>query len=134
MLVRLDEVDAVAVEVAEDGDGAVGFVAGRAFEDDALRGHAGVVAVEVVGGDEEEDAAAGLVADGGDLLGGGGLGEEQARPPGAGVGRGDDDPALAGAHVGVVAEGEADSTGVEVDRLVVVADGEGDEGESGARG
>ena len=60
---RLKEIPFVAVEVVEDGDDAVGFVA-RDFEEfDVVGLHAAVVAVEVVGVEEEEDTAAGLVAD-----------------------------------------------------------------------
>jgi len=124
----LEQVPEVAVEVLEDGDGAVGVSFRFADEGDAGGLVAGVVAPEVVGVEEEEDAAAGLGADAGFLLRGGGAGEEEAGFGGAG--RGDDDPAfgLLGDR-GVFDEGEAEFADEEGEGFVVVADDEGDEAE-----
>ncbi len=60
----LEEIPLVAVEVFEDGDGAVGFLAWGLEETDAAGLIGVVIAPEVVGVKEAEDAAAGLVADG----------------------------------------------------------------------
>lgn len=86
----LEEVPAVAVEVLEDGDGAVRLVPGLLQEADALGGHPGVVGGEVGGVEEEADAAAGLVADAGAL--GLVLGAGQQQGGLLGAGRADDDP------------------------------------------
>lgn len=60
----LEKVPLVAVEVFEDGDGAIGLFA-RSFKEADARGLAGfVIAPEVVGMGKEEDAASGLIADG----------------------------------------------------------------------
>src|SRR5688572_33129789 len=76
---RLQEVPEVAVEILEDGDGAVLFLFWLAHEDDAFRQIGAVVAPEVVGVQEEEYTAAGLVSDPRGLLGTDGTREEQAR-------------------------------------------------------
>src|SRR5579871_772028 len=52
----------IAVEVFEDGDGAVGFDAGRFEEPDAVGAHGGMVAVEIVSVKKKKDAAAGLIS------------------------------------------------------------------------
>ena len=96
-VVRLKEVPFVAVEILEDGDRAVRFMAWRLEEFDVVGEHSRVVAPEVVGMEEEEDAAAALMADRTSLLGCGGFGEQEAGA--TGVGRRDEEPAL------VIAEG-----------------------------
>ena len=74
----MKEIPLVAVEVFEDGYGAVGFLA-RGFEEADAAGLVGfVVAPEVIGVEKEEDAAAGLVADGEGLFGRVGFGEEES--------------------------------------------------------
>ena len=64
----MEEIPLVAVEVFEDGDDAVGFLAGRFEETDAAGLVGLVIAPEVVGVEEEKNAAAGLVADSEGLL------------------------------------------------------------------
>jgi hypothetical protein len=59
----LDKVPAVAVQVFEDGDDAIGFMTGRFEKTDAGGGHSPVIAGEIVGLQEQEDASAGLIAD-----------------------------------------------------------------------
>ncbi len=72
----LQEIPLVAIEVFEDGDGAVSLLA-RSFEEADAAGLIGlVVAPEVVGVEEEKDAATGLIADGEGLLRRVGFGEE----------------------------------------------------------
>ena len=88
----MEEIPLVAVEVFEDGDGAVGFLA-RSFEEADAAGLVGfVVAPEVVGVEKEEDAAAGLVSDGEGLFGRVGFSEEKSGA--AGTGRSDEEPTL----------------------------------------
>ena len=72
-----EEIPLVAVEVFEDGDGAVGFLAGRFEESDAAGLVGLVIAPEVVGVEEEEHTATGLIADGEGLLGIVGFGEKK---------------------------------------------------------
>ena len=58
----LHQVPQVAVQVLEDGHGAIGLDLGLPHEDDALRRVGPVVAPEVVGVQEQEDTTAGLIA------------------------------------------------------------------------
>src|SRR5581483_5500503 len=116
---RLDQIDAVAVEVEEDGDAAVLGVA-RAFgELDAFGAERGVVGVEVVGVQEEEHAAAGLMADRGALAIVGGAREEQLGA--AAARRRQPDPALAVGLRRIFDDDEAEHVAIEALRLVVVA-------------
>jgi hypothetical protein len=60
----LEKVPLVAVEVFEDGDGAIGLFA-RSFKEVDTRGLIGFLIVpEIIGMQKEEDAASGLIADG----------------------------------------------------------------------
>jgi len=127
ILSGLDQVPEISIQIFADGDGAVGLIFGLADEFDLVRAEGAVVAPEVVGVKEEEDAASRLVADAGGLLGCGGAGEEEIGSRRAGGS--DEDPAFAGAHVGVFEEAEAEDVGVIGDGFVVVADDEGDVGE-----
>jgi hypothetical protein len=62
-IARLKEIPLVAVEIFEDGNGAVGFLT-RSFEEVYAGGlHEAIVAPEMIGVKEEEDAAGGLIAD-----------------------------------------------------------------------
>src|SRR3954447_20546553 len=63
-----EEIPAVACDVAEDDDPAVGLGAGLAEELDACRLHALVAGVEVVDAEEEADPPGVLVADRRDLV------------------------------------------------------------------
>src|SRR5262249_31729715 len=81
---------------------------------------------EVVGVQEQEHAAAGLVADAAGLFVIGGLREQQRR---AAAARRDEHPALAGAERGVLEQLKAHDARVVVDRLVVVANDEGNMGD-----
>src|SRR5688572_17105780 len=72
----LDQIPAVTVQILEDHDLAVRFLAGRLDESDATAGQPLVVTPEVVGFKEQEHAAAGLIADSGHLLRCGGTGEK----------------------------------------------------------
>lgn len=120
----MKEIPLVAVEVLEDGDDAVAFVA-RDFEEfDVVGLHAAVVAVEVVGVEEEEDTAAGLVADLVRLFRSGGLGEQEGRA--RGVGRSNEEPTLRIGERRVFKDVEAEGFGEEGEGFVVVADEEGD--------
>jgi hypothetical protein len=59
----LDQVPAVAIELFEHRDGAVGFDPGRLHEGYALGEIGCMVAGEIVGVEEQEHAASGLVVD-----------------------------------------------------------------------
>ena len=101
----MQEIPLVTVEVFEDGDGAVGFLAGRFEEADAAGLVSFVIAPEVVGMEEEEDSTAGLVADGEGLLGCVGFGEEKSGA--AGIRWGDEEPAFVTGERSVLEEVEA---------------------------
>jgi hypothetical protein len=118
----LEEIPLVAVEVFEDGDGAVGFLAGGLEETDAAGLVGLVIAPEVVGVEEEENAAAGLIADGEGLLGRVGFCEEKGGA--AGIGRGDEEPAFVAGERSVLEELEAEFLGVELQGFVVISDDE----------
>jgi len=102
-----------------------------------------VVAREIVGGEEEGDAPAGLVADAGLLVVGGGAGEEDGGGVWWRAGRADGDPALGRDHDGIAGalvllglddvldQLEAELADVEGERLVIIANDEGDVGEVG---
>jgi hypothetical protein len=129
---RPDQVPAIAIQVLEHGDLAIGLDGGRSHEADAGFGVGGEVAVEIVGVEEQEDAAGGLVADGGVLFGRGGAGEEEGGGVVRRVRRTDGDPALALLGDGrVLDEGEAELANVESERFVIVADDQGDVSEMG---
>jgi hypothetical protein len=100
----LEEIPLVAVEVFEDGDGAVGFLAWGLEETDAAGLIGVVIAPEVVGVEEEEDAAAGLIADGEGLLGRVSFGEEEGGA--AGIGRSYEEPAFVAGEWSVLEEVE----------------------------
>jgi hypothetical protein len=129
----LEQVPAVAVQVLEDGDGPVRLVPRLLQEGHARGGHPGVVAGEVVGVQEEPDPPTGLVPDPGGLDVPLGAGQQQtgAGSPGAGF---DDDPARSVGPGHVLDEPESEGVGVEADRLVVVVDDEGDQGDTSHRG
>jgi len=114
----LEEIPLVAVEVFEDGDDAVGFLAGRFEETDAAGLVGLVIAPEVVGVEEEEHAATGLIADGEGLLGSGGFGEEKSGA--AGIGGSDEEPALFVGERRVLKKMEAQFLGEELQRFVIV--------------
>ena len=126
---EMHQVPEVAVEIAENCDPAVVVIGGRADPCDPGGGEGGVIAREIVGGEEQEHAAAGLVAD---VLGpmvGGGAGEEDRGGVCGRAGRADRDPpfVLRGL-IGVLDQLEAELADVEGERLVMVADDEGDMG------
>ena len=82
---------------------------------------------EIVGGEEQEHAAAGLVADVLRLMVGRGAGEEDGGGVGRCAGRADRDPALVlRRDIAVLDQREAELTDVEGERLVIVANDEGD--------
>ena len=85
-----------------------------------------MVAGEVIGIEEEGDAAAGLMPDACDLCRSGRAGQQQRGAP---LRRRDPHPALGLALAGVFEQLEAEHAGEPGDRLVVVADDEGDCGE-----
>jgi hypothetical protein len=116
----LQEVPPVAVEIFEDGNGAVGFLAGTFQEADAAGLIGVVVSPEIVGVEEQKDTAAGLIADGAGLFGSGGFGEEQGGA--ARVWRGDEEPAFVVRQGGIFEELEAKLMGEEGEGFVVVAD------------
>ena len=126
---ELHQVPQVAVEVLEHGDLAVGVLGRRADEADAASAVGGIVAVEIVGLQEQEDAPACLVADEGLLLRLGSAGEEEGNGVLAGAGRRDEHPAFVLLRLVLVGdEGEAEHAREPGDRLVIVADDEGDVG------
>jgi hypothetical protein len=104
-ILGLKQVPLVAVEVFEDGDGAVGLLARGLEEFDVTGLHESIVAPEIVGVKEEEDAPACLFADGLHLIRTGRLREEELGAGGAPWG--DQKPALAPGEGGVFDDGEA---------------------------
>src|ERR1700688_2199914 len=77
---QLQQIPFIAVQIFEDRDSAIGFLAGCAAEVHAAGRHPLIVAPEVVGVQEQKDAAASLVADAAGLLGGHGSGEPPVGP------------------------------------------------------
>jgi hypothetical protein len=123
------QIPAIAIEILEHRDLAIGHDGRRADEADAGRGVGGEVAVEIVGGKEKKDAASGLVADRGLLHGVGGAGEEDRSGVVRRAGRADRDPALVlFGLVAVFDDGEAELGGVEGQGFVIVSDDQGDVG------
>ena len=118
-----EKVPLVAIEVFEDGDGAVGFLTGGLEESDAAGLVGLVIAPEVVGVEEKEDAAARLVADSEGLLRRVGFGEEERGA--SGIGRSDEEPAFVAGEGSVLEEVEAEFFGVELQGFVVIANNEG---------
>ncbi len=118
----LQEIPLVAIEVFEDGDGAVSLLA-RSFEEtDAARLIGFVVAPEVVGVEKEEYAAAGLIADGEGLLRSCGFCQEKSGA--VGTGRSDEEPALVAGERSVLKQAEAEFLGEELDGFIVIANNE----------
>jgi hypothetical protein len=75
---RLKEIPLVAVEIFEDGDGAVGLLA-RSFEElHAGCLHEAIVTPKMIGVKKKEDAAGGLIANLLELVWSVGLGEKEA--------------------------------------------------------
>ena len=126
---ELNEIPEVAVEVLEHGDCAIGLLGGRADEADTFGSHSVIVAPEIVGAQEQKDAPARLVADEGLLLGRRGAGEEEGGGVLARAGRRDEHPAFHFIEGSILDEGEAELLREPGDRLVIVADDEGDVGE-----
>src|SRR5690349_4134270 len=122
----LDQVPGIAVEILEHRHRAIGFVPGLFAENHSLFQHRAVVACEIVCLQEEEDPPAGLPADRRFLIGIRGAGEQQRRRTLAL--RRHDNPALVAAELCIFDKGEAELSRVEVDRLVVVAHEDRDEG------
>jgi hypothetical protein len=118
-----EEIPLIAVEVFEDGDGAVGFLA-RGFEETDAAGLVSlVIAPEVVGVEEEKDAAAGLIANGEGLFRSVGFSKEKSCA--AGIGRSNEEPAFVVGKGSVLEQAEAEFLRVELESFVVVADNEG---------
>jgi hypothetical protein len=101
----LKQVPLVAVEVFEDGNGAVWFLARGLEEFDFAGLHEAIVAPEIVGVEKEEDASTCLFANAPHLIRSGRLREEELWTGGAR--RGDQKPALAPGEGGVFDDGEA---------------------------
>ena len=116
----LQEIPLVAVEVFEDGDGAVGFLAGRFEEMDAAGLVGFVVAPKVVGVEEEKNATAGLIADGEGLLGS--IGFRQEKSGATGVRRCHEKPAFVVRERRVLEKLEAEFSREELESFLVVAD------------
>ena len=115
----MEKVPLVAVEIFEDGDDTVGFVA-RRFEKPYVVGlHVTIVAPEIVGAEKQENASASLIADGKRLLGCDGLRQEKTGA--AGVWGSDNEPALLITEGRVFEQLEAEGLREERKRLVVVA-------------
>jgi hypothetical protein len=119
----LQEIPLVAVEVFEDGNSPIGFLARRLEETDTAGPVDIVIAPEVVGMEEEEYSAAGLIADGEGLFGSGGFGEKKGGT--AGIGWSDEEPAFVPGERGVLNQVEAEFVRVELQGFVVIADDEG---------
>jgi hypothetical protein len=119
----LQEIPLVAVEVFENGDGAVGFLARRLEEMHAAGLVSLVITPEVVGVEEEKDPAAGLIADGQGLLRSGGFGEEKSGA--AGIGGSDEEPTFVVGEWSVLEQVEPEFLGVELESLIIVADDDG---------
>lgn len=117
---RLEQIPFVAVEIFEDGDGAVGLTAGRFEKADALRDHGRMVARKVVSVKKKKNAAASLFVDAGGLFRCCRAGEQKGCA--VRIRWTDDDPTFAGARVGVLNKGEAEFLREERDGFVVVAD------------
>lgn len=120
----LKEVPPVAVEVFEDGDGAVGFLAGRLEEFDVGGLHEAIVSPEIVGVEKEEDPATCLVADLKDLRGVSGLRKQQTRS--ARAWWSNNEPAFTERERRIFHDAEAQAFGEEDQGLVVIADKESD--------
>src|SRR6185312_16539319 len=121
----LDQVPRIAVEILEHRHRAIGLVPWLFAENHAFFQHGAMVAPEIVGLQEEEYAAARLPADCGLLIGIGGTGEQQRRPF---VARRHDNPSLVAVELRILDQAEAELPDVELDRLVIVADEDRDEG------
>jgi len=124
----LEEIPLVAVEVFEDGDRSIGFLAGRLEKLNVGGLHEAVIAPEIVGMEKEEDAITCLVADVLELLGRGGLGEEKAGA--AGARRSEDKPTLTRVEGRVFHDAETEAVREEEQGLVVIADEKGNVSES----
>jgi len=118
----LQEIPLVAIEVFEDGDGAVSLLARSLEETDAAGLIGFVVAPEVVGVEKEEYAAAGLIADGEGLLRSCGFCQEKSGA--VGTGRSDEEPALVAGERSVLKQAEAEFLGEELDGFIVIANNE----------
>lgn len=124
MVSGLKKVPLVAVEILEDGDGAVGLLARRFEEFDIGGEHEAVVTPEIVGVKEEENAAGGLFAHLLELFGSGGLGEEKAG--GLRTGWSDKKPAFVRRKRRVFYDAETEGFREEHECFVVIADEECD--------
>lgn len=128
----LDQIPAVAIEILEHRDDAIGLLGGRADEADALRHHRPIVAPEIVGGEEQQHPSPRLIPDEARLIRRRGPGEEDRGGPLPRAGRADGDPALALiGHGRILDQGEPERVDIESKRLVIVADEERDVGEVG---
>jgi hypothetical protein len=115
----LEKVPLVAVEIFEDGDGAVRFLARRLEELDVGGEHEPVIAPEVVGVKEEKYVAGGLIADLFELFRSGGAGEDNVGSLRAG--RRDENPAMAGGKRGVFYHSKAEGFGEEGEGFLIIA-------------
>ena len=119
----MQQVPFVAVEILENGDGAVVFFGGFAAEGYTALFHGLIIASEIVGVKEEKDASAGLIADAGFLFVSFSFGEQEASS--LRIVWGDENPALSG-EWSVFDEIEAEGFCVEGNGFVVVFDEESD--------
>ena len=132
---ELHQIPQIAVEIAEDGDRAVIVGGGRADPLDPGGGEARMIAGEIIGGEEQEHAPARLIADEARLFGRGGAGEEDRRGILRSTGRADGDPSFVlRGLVTVLDQREAELADIEGERLVIVADDQGDVGDVGEMG
>ncbi len=116
----LEKVPFVAVEVFEDRDRDVGFLAGRLEEFDVRGLHEAIVVPEIVGVKKKEDATASLIANLLELFRCGRLGQEQAGA--ARTGRRDHHPALVCGKGRVFDDAETKGFGEEGKSFVIVED------------
>jgi hypothetical protein len=121
---RLEQVPLIAVEIFEDSDGAIRFLARGLEELDVGGEHETIIAPEIIGVKEEEHAASGLLADLFELFWSGGAGEKKIGALRAG--RGDENPPLVGRQRGVFHESKAQGFREEGERFVIVANKERD--------
>ena len=125
----MQQVPFVAVEVAEDRDGAVVLVTRRLEKLYPARDEGPVVAREIVRVEKQKHAPAGLVAHRGEFGGVFRLGQEQAAALRPRPRWRDDHPALARSARRVLDEPKPEGAGVVGNGFVVVADDERNGGE-----
>ncbi|ARU00311.1 hypothetical protein LOKVESSMR4R_00982 [Yoonia vestfoldensis] len=115
----MDQVPPIAERISEDGNMAIGCVARRAYEAETACLHLCVIFVEIIRLQEQPDAPAALVADGGALPFIDCAGQQER---GLCAFRGDPQPTLGAAKIGVFQQIKAQRPRKERDGAVIVGD------------